>query len=220
MNPANPNADPTQQDPALDQGVLSSLQVPGSPNHDSSFAFDIPAWVQLTDAIYWASKPPAVQALQKLAGMPPNFVPGQNPAEETPRYLAAKQLAVQGYVIDVEIDGFGNDPVVTMLLRTEMNFSQTQAAMGPAMIKTSLVPADYPPYPIPPAPTGPTNLVGKLIYDDGVNSFFAGQGSNALAAYAAGTIKNAKTWTEGGRTYTVHVQVGLMGETISFSLPD
>lgn len=223
MSPNDPGTDPTKQDPSLDQGVLSSKQVPGSPNHDSPFANVIPATVQLTTPMYILSKPKPVQELYDITG-------SQGPSFAEKRLIGAMALAQQGYVVDLWPDGYGNDPVVTMLLRQEMFIESVQCIGLFASIKTSLDPKDYPPmYPPPPPPppagTPSIKLVGNFQYNDGTQRWF-GAGPGALHAYAAGIIKNGGTWTEGFApdsvkfTYTVHITDTLMGTAISFSLPN
>lgn len=224
----SPN-DPNQQDPSLDQGVKSSAQVPGSPNHDSPFARVIPAWVQVTSDMIIKSKPLPVQELYLITGAQgPSAVevPGTgNQGTAGKRFIGAMALATQGFIVDYYDDALGNDPVVTMLLRSVMNIAQVDSIGNVGTIRTSLDPKDYPPKyppPPPPPPEGATSqkLIGNFQYDDGAQRFFGGNGMNALHAYAAGTIKNGGTWSEGGLNYTVHISNSLMGTAISFSLPD
>jgi hypothetical protein len=211
------------QAPGLDVGVTSSAADPNSPNHDSSFSYVIPNTVQLTKQIYDASKPPAVQALLAM-------VPG--PA----RYQQALNLAMAGYTIDVYDDAIGNDPVVTMILRTNYGIPWTApmltasplptptnpapwpSSLPAGWIKTSLNPIDYPPYPIPVAPVS-TIAVGNFEGQLANGSRIFGAGPAAFTAVAAGTVKDGQAYTEGGIEYTAHVTFGLMGESITFSIP-
>lgn len=212
------------QDPALDQGVLSSAQVLSSPNYGTAFQNVIPSTVQLTDAIYNASKPAAVQA---LLSMPPGDA----------RYTQALALAQQGYTIDPYSDAQGNDPVVTMILRTNYGITwtaplltasplptPTNPSSNPApganlagWIKTSLSPADYPPF-YAPAPVTAAAILGNFQGDVGTCALYGG-GPGAPAAVASGTIRNGGTYSAGGATYSVKISAGLFGETISFCGP-
>lgn len=237
---------PTQtncQAPGLDQGVLSSAQVPTAPNHASPFASLIPASVQLTDDIYWASKPAAEQALRTTSSTAPRTGTANTFMPPSPTLILseAMQLAQNGYQIDYWIEALANDPVVTMLMRQEMGIIYVPSIGGPSQptliadgpnvfaspfagsIHVSLNPSDYPPF-YPPAPaaaaaTVSISEVGNFEYDDGTSRWF-GAGPGALAALAAGTLKSGQTYTEGGQTYTIHLSMGLMGQAISFSLPD
>jgi hypothetical protein len=216
-----PCATPTQtsppcQAPSLDQGVLASSQVPGSPNYNSPYSWVIPADVRLTAAIYWASQPPAVQALLPLAGQPGVFTPGLSPGEATPRYKLALSLAKQGFCIDVPIMAFGDDPVVDMLLRSEMNIVAIPCGLGPGSIKTSLDPADYPPFPVPVPPPPSTNLVGTQQSNPNMGVFY-GNTPYALAQANARKLVNGQVFTEGGVSYTTHLSYGLMGITLYFT---
>ncbi len=224
---AIPVAGCVQQDPALDRGVISSAQDPSSANYGTAFQNVIPNTVKLTDAIYTASKPSEVQALLAMQ-------PG------AARYTQALALAEQGYTIDLYSDAWGNDPVVTMILRTNYGILWTapmltaspiptpqNPSMNPApganlagWIKTSLNPADYPafyPPPPPPPPIGSfaSPIVGNFEGTVG-NCQLYGAGAGAIAAVASGTIKAGTPYTAGGTTFNVNVSTGLMGESISF----
>jgi hypothetical protein len=219
--PLPPCATPTQtnppcQAPSLDQGTLASSQVPGSPNYNSPYSWVIPADVRLTAAIYWASQPPAVQALLPLAGQPGPFTPGSSPAEATPRYKLALALAKQGVCIDVPIMAFGDDPVVDMLLRSEMNIAAIPCGLGPGSIKTSLDPADYPPFPVPPPPPPSTTLVGTQQSNPNMGVFY-GNTPYALAQANARKLVNGQVFIENGVSYTTHLSYGLMGITLYFT---
>ena len=227
MNPANPNLDPTIQDPSLDKGVLSSAQVPESPNHFSPFASVIPASVQLTTPMYILSKPKPIQDLFKLTGANTT-----GPDEPARRYMGALVLATEGYVVDPWCDAFPNDPVVTMLIRTNQNIAATQGLGNVGTLYTSLDPAKYPPfYPPGPSPATPNaeplTIVGKfqgqipagvLAYLPNGGVIF-GAGPLALKAVSIGQVVNGGQLAEGGITYTAHVSMGLFGETVSFSIP-
>jgi hypothetical protein len=69
-----------------------------------------------TDA-YWAEQPPAVQALRD---MPDNE-----------KFEAARNLAAQGYTIDVPIMVWGWDPLVTMTLRQNDGYTWVPSALQP-----------------------------------------------------------------------------------------
>lgn len=215
-----PCLSPAQQScqaPSLDQGVVASSQVPGSPNYGSAFAWVIPASVQLTTPEYWASQPPAIQALQHLAGLPGAFVQGQNPASMTPQYKQALALATQGYCVDVWIMALGNDPVVTMLLRTEDNIPSTPCGLGPGSIKTSLSPADYPAFPLPPPPPVSTVMVGQQMSNPNMGTYYSDT-PYSLGLASTGKLTNGFAFAESGVSYVTHLSFGLMGITLYFTL--
>lgn len=119
----------------------------------------------LTDQIYWASQPPAVQALQQFSGVA--------------RAKQAMALAAEGYTIDVAIMANGWDAVKTMQLRQSYGYTWVPSALQPAVlvppglsfpgfpnydasvipsgsIKVSLDAADYPPFSGQISPTNAT----------------------------------------------------------------
>lgn len=214
----------SNDNPSLDQGVTSSALDPTSPNHGSDFAYVIPNTVKLTKEIYQASKPPAVQAAIKMP-------PGPD------RFAHCLQLAQQGYIVDFYPDALGNDPVVTMIERSNYGIPFTSPMLTPntlatpfdpvtrptgdpsRWIKTSLDPADYPAYPVPVIPANP-NAVGNFqgVLMDGTR-LFGSTGPVAFHKVGSGEIQNWKPYEENGITYTAHVSFGLMGESISFSIP-
>jgi hypothetical protein len=67
------------------------------------------------DAAYWASQPPAVQALQNI----------DDPAQ---RAMAAAQLAASGYTIDTPIMVWGWDPSKVTTLRQDMGYTWVPSA--------------------------------------------------------------------------------------------
>lgn len=130
------------------------------------------------DALYYASKPPAVAALHAIA-------------DDSQRVAAAVALATQGYVIDLQIDGYGDDPYWYMQMRQRIGYTwwpnalQAPISELPGLpgfpgvtpydplnppigsIKVSLDPADYPAFsppkpPVPP-PTHTTSPVGPQV---------------------------------------------------------
>lgn len=239
MNPTESgpsgNPDPNVQDPALDKGVLSSLQVPGSPNALSPYANLIPASVKLTADIYWASFATVIQKAFRTVE-PQTQQPGDSNVftPPTPQQLltACLNLAMQGYVIDFEIMAFGNDPVVWMLERQEMNEPSTPSLLTGVPIKTSLDPADYPPF-YPPAPVAPPSpataplVVGKFQgYQPTLGGMVFAAGPAGLLAVQQGVIVDAANnpgnpkgqYQQGGVSYTVHISAGLMGEAVWFTL--
>lgn len=125
----------------------------------------------LTPDIYWANKPPQVRALR---GMDPLLVG-----------LSAKQLADQGFIIDVPIMVYQWEPVTVMGIRQQDGFTwvpsgkQPNIAVMPGLslpglpvydpshppansIKISIDAADYPAFDPPPPPPPPldTHVVG------------------------------------------------------------
>jgi hypothetical protein len=71
---------------------------------------------QAFDDAYWASQPPAVQALQTI----------QNPEQRT---ALATQLASEGYSIDVPIMVWGWDPSITMAMRQADGYTWVPSAL-------------------------------------------------------------------------------------------
>jgi hypothetical protein len=67
------------------------------------------------DAAYWASQPPAVQALQNID-------------DPTQRAMAAAQLAASGYQIDTPIMVWGWDPSKVTTLRQDMGYTWVPSA--------------------------------------------------------------------------------------------
>ncbi len=68
---------------------------------------------------YWASQPPAVQALQNC------------PDDE--KAALAQQLANEGYTIDVPIMVWGWDPLATMIQRQEDGYTWVPSALQPSV---------------------------------------------------------------------------------------
>lgn len=131
---------------------------------------------QLTagDANYWAAKPAPVQELQKFAG------------NSTERVTLAQKLALQGYIIDAEIDVEGYNalwamasrkfiapmrPWVPNILQPQINlfipglnnppFSPYDGSKPPVGAILTVLPSDQPPTP-PPPPTPGHELVGPV----------------------------------------------------------
>lgn len=119
----------------------------------------------LTRAIYWASRPIAVQALE-------NMPVGAS------RNQKAAALASGGYLLDLEIDVQNADPLLEMILRQwygltripcptaadiETGMPLNDAPLGYLPVSTNA--ADFPPVPVPlpPAPVTPTVYVGHEI---------------------------------------------------------
>jgi hypothetical protein len=71
---------------------------------------------QAFDQAYWASQPPAVQALQNM----------QNPEQ---RAALGAQLASEGYSIDVPIMVWGWDPSITMAMRQSEGYTWVPSAL-------------------------------------------------------------------------------------------
>ncbi len=85
-----------------------------------------------TDA-YWAEQPPAVQALRNMP--------------DDQKFEAARDLAAQGYTIDVPIMVWGWDPLVTMTMRQNDGYTWVPSALqpnipiGPGMVNVWNVPS-------------------------------------------------------------------------------
>lgn len=226
MTPVLPQIPPPVQavnpSPSLDMGETSAALDPKSPNYGTSIAYLVPNWVTLTDAIYAASKAPALQSVLKM-------VPG--PA----RFNAAAALVALGYVVDMWCDAEGSQsPTVTMLERSEYGLfkvapmgqaspqpTPAQPIMqysGPNPINVSIDASDYPPYPVPAVPVN-TGAVSGFAYAlaDGTRVFSATPAGLAMAA--AGTLKNGVAFVENGVGYIPQISLGLMGETVLFTIP-
>jgi len=74
-----------------------------------------PDQAQAFDTAYWASQPPAVQALQNID-------------DPTQRAMAAAQLAASGYQIDTPIMVWGWDPSKVTTLRQDMGYTWVPTA--------------------------------------------------------------------------------------------
>ena len=154
----------------------------------------------LTDAIYWAAQPPAVQALQGGSNL-----------------TLAVQLATQGYVIDNAIMVWGWDPVCTMGERAQAGdtwvpsllqanvLPPTTGPVPPGAIKVSTDAADYPPY-TPPTPPS-TSLIGTC-YPAGA------LGTVCALGPGAGTVVNGQILVQNGVSYTAHVTPTPFGPSI------
>ena len=137
-----------------------------------------PATTQAFAAAYWASMPPAVQALQSLSAQPAS---GQ---QSSPLVLAAQALMQEGYLIDVDIMIFRWDPYSLMMERYNMGLSWVPSAGQQPGGGTGAVPpgafpvpnmiqplpqllAFYPPA-VPPAPVVPPSadaVGGSLAFE-------------------------------------------------------
>lgn len=180
----------------------------------------------LTPDIYWASKPPKVRALRGMA-------------QDTVG-LAAKQLADNGYAIDVYIMVYQFDPVTSMGLRINAGYTWVPtgdkpnvptvpgAALPglpaydpdnppPGSIKVSIKAEDYPPFD-PPAPAPaplPTNVVGARewanVYNYGPGAWSTEEGPKHFV------VKDGQQVTQDGVVYTAHVIENLIGQTLNFT---
>ena len=138
---------------------------------------------------YWASKPPQVRDLNALD-------------PDVPRMNAAYALAIQGFLIDKEIDGWGLDPFIRMSQRIADGYTWFPSALQPPVqvapglsvpaasgillydplhapagsIKVSITLADYPSFdpPKPPPPPDP-NALQSPVGMQLHDSYYAGQ---------------------------------------------
>lgn len=181
-------------------------------------------WKPLEDA-RWASVPTAQQALRALQ-------PGSGEREQL-----AKQLALQGYTIDVPIDVWGWVVWAVMTERQNFGYTWVPSALQPPLattpgndlpglppydpanppagsIRVSTNLGDYPPYlvpvPLPPVP-GNQPFVGAHEFD---NVYTYGPGSKGPNGF---TVQNGQQVSQGGATYTAHRATGLMGESLYFT---
>ena len=152
----------------------------------------------LTDDIYWASQPPAIQALRAMP-------------EDGTRVAAAMALAAQGYTIDVPIMAWNWDAVQVMTLRAQYGYTwvpsalSSPVAMAPGLttpgfsvydpahppangIIVSLDAASYPPYQAAPTvhPSAPASLVG----------FAEGAGYWSALPAATSQLANGQSYTD------------------------
>jgi len=178
------------------------------------------------DAAYWASQPPAIAALQ---GMDPGT-----------RLSTAQQLALSGFIIDVQIMAWGWDAYNTMLARQAYGYTWVPSALqqpvevlpgitfpglptynpnppypaGSIVVSTN--PADYPPYapvaPVTPAPAS-TALVGINIF----GTVYAAT-TYALQQVAAGTLLNGATTTVNGQTFSLLIGFDGVGQVVNWVL--
>jgi hypothetical protein len=121
---------------------------------------------QQFDLAYWASQPPAVQALQSVA-------------DQDQRATNAAQLATEGFTIDVPIMVWGWDAYLVMTMRDQFGYTWVPSALQPPVtiapgsaqpgviaydplhppagsIKVSTNIQDFPPFIPVPAPTPQT----------------------------------------------------------------
>jgi hypothetical protein len=179
----------------------------------------------LTDAIYWAAQPPAVQALRGHSADP----------------TIAKQaatLATQGYTIDVPIDVYGWDAVCVMGYRLEFGYTwvpsalQANIAVAPGVtqpgsvsydpnhapagsIKVSLNAKDYPPFIVPVVVPPSTALVGACFA--GSNICVMGPGAVTAEERGAAGLVNGKTVVQAGVTFTFHSVATPFGNSVWFT---
>lgn len=180
----------------------------------------------LTPDIYWANKPPQVRTLR---GMSSDQVA-----------LAAKQIADQGFLIDVPIMVYQWEPVTVMGIRLEEGFTWVPSGNQPNIpvmpglsfpglpsydpnnppagsIKVSINAADYPSFdpPPPPPPPLPTNLVGARewgnVYGYGPGVWSTAPGPKHFV------VTDGQVVTQDGVTYTAHLSENVVGETLSFT---
>lgn len=168
------------------------------------------------DAAYWAAQPPAVQALQEIA-------------DETARVAQATQLATEGYLIDLDIMGYGYDPWTLMSYLVKNGYTWVPSALqqplnvppgyaypgfppyaglqaypvvGPAgSIRVSDNIADYPPAVAPPPPPPPAPPVTSLV------GIALGSGYFSAQASAIVTLTNGQSYTDpnGRGVFTFHI---------------
>lgn len=181
----------------------------------------------LTPDIYWANKPSQVRALR---GMPSDQVS-----------LAAKQLADDGYTIDVPIMVYQWEPVTVMGIRQEEGFTWVPSGNQPNIpvmpglvfpglptydplhpppgsIRVSINAADYPAFdpPPPPPPPLPTNIVGIRewgnVYTYGPGAWSIAPGDKVFTINGkVGTDIEGQPVTQDGATYTAHISPGPLG---------
>ncbi len=123
---------PAQSSTAMDVSPASSA----APAASTPAPVDTPAIdksnMTPTDA-YWAEQPPAVQALRNMP--------------DDQKFEAARDLAAQGYTIDVPIMVWGWDPLVTMTMRQNDGYTWVPSALqpnipiGPGMVNVWNVPS-------------------------------------------------------------------------------
>lgn len=134
----------------------------------------------LTDAIYFASKPPEVRALYGMG-----TIDGE-------REKLAKDLYMQGFVIDRAIDIWGWSPEKVMQMRYDMGVRVVGNAFqfGAPFITVSIDAADYQPFD-PAVPPPAIKPVGRA------------NGDGTFAANVQ-NLPDGKEVEQDGKTYVFH----------------
>lgn len=170
--------------------------------------------VSLTPDIYWNAQAPAVRALRNLT-------------VNAARIKQAQALAVAGYVIDAQIHGFGQDPLIEMLVRKNQGFTWVPNAMQapiqvmpgltfpglpsydpanppPGSIKVSLDAADYPPFdPLPPPVPVTAAHIGPDFMFQMANA--AGVMCEVFASNATEHFPEGHVYTDPSGSYSYHI---------------
>lgn len=157
------------------------------------------------NAAYWASQPPAVQALAALSG--------------DARAVQAFALAQSGYVIDVPIMALGSDPYMLMYIRQNVDlqkwvpsglqnqpddpFAMQRLPIPAGALIVSTDPNDFPPFAAP-APVQPATTKSPVGPDMG----FTFNGKEVFSASATDTRPGGSQFTDASGTY-VKVPFGL-----------
>jgi hypothetical protein len=186
---------------------------------------------------YYASKPPAFQAL--YAGRPGAAMAASNGLTQDQAWALVGQLIAQGWTIDEEIDAEAMDPYTTMFMRELYGNTWEPAGLGetqvtdisqpgavvqpnvgpvpPGQIKVSTMIEDYPPYPVPPTPVPPptpqsSNPIGiRIIPQVPSQPNFVGDIFRCAAANDGYAIGTSWTGTTGAFTGTWTKQALEMG---------
>jgi hypothetical protein len=108
---------------------------------------------QQFDQAYWASQPPAIQALQSIA-------------DQEQRATAAAQLATQGFTIDVPIMVWGWDAFLVMTMRAQFGYTWVPSALQPPV---TIAPGDEQPGVTPYDPLHPP--AGSIIVSTNIQDY-------------------------------------------------
>ncbi len=145
----------------------------------------------LTDEIYWASKPPEVRALQDISVL-----------DQDARQSAAAALSAKGFLIDRQIDIWGWSPSKVMAYRTQLGATYSlDGISGLRTIKVSVDAADYPPFDAVKPPAPPVRAVGQYkgngLYEANITACADPNGHLIFA--------DGQHYTQDGVEYVFHV---------------
>jgi hypothetical protein len=168
---------------------------------------------QQFDQAYWASQPPAIQALQSIS-------------DPEQRASSAAQLATQGFTIDVPIMVWGWDAFLMMTMRAQFGYTWVPSALQPPVtfapgdeqpsvaaydplhppagsIKVSTNIQDYPPYFPAPQPAPQTPVGSDPV---GLQSI-----GNIYLSVPGETYPDGATFTDPRGTFEKHLVVTPFG---------
>jgi hypothetical protein len=168
---------------------------------------------QQFDQAYWASQPPAVQALQNIT-------------DQDQRATAAAQLATEGFTIDVPIMVWGWDAYLVMTMRAQLGYTWVPSALQPPVtiapgdaqpgvvaynplappagsIRVSTNIQDYPPFTPAPQPTPQTPASGDPVVLQSIG--------NIYLSVPGETYPDGAEYTDSRGTFEKHLVVTPFG---------